>query len=692
MAEEAGQALGWWNWLNSQSGALQVIGMIAVPLIGWLLVRLFFREKPPAAQPPVIINNTVNPPPPPCAPTPAVTVCHIGYPPVACFTGREEELAWVAQTLTGPGARCAALLAGTGGVGKSAVAAEYAYRQKAAGTFAVIWWVEAQTHDARARSFLNLAQELGLVAEDEDRKAEKARERVLAWLGRHGGWLLIYDNAERPEDLQDWLPEAGGGRVLITARRQSWSQDAEVRHVEAWRIEQAADFLLKRTKQDDRATAEQLAQRLGGLALACEQAAGFMNRERRSLRWYLDTFDAEFARRIEAEAPEGAHPSLGVTVRLGLIAAARHAPLAADLARVLAWLAPDDIPRRLLDFWEGEEAEAMSTAVLALMDQGLARGEEDMLFLHRLTQDVLRLLDPVPSQSAGRAARLLRDALNRGHMQYDTALWPVAAALLPHGAALFNRLPDPTPEPRALGVICTMLGVFLQHAQGDAAAAKLWYERDVALGEKYSPENDPDRAVSYLNLGAVLDDLGDTDGAIRHTRRALEIGEAIFGPDHPQVANIVNNLGSSLRSKGDLSEAKDCYMRALKIGRAQDPPDLKFVSAYLNNLGRVLESQGGQRKAEAYYVEALETAEAYFGADHPQVALYCLNLGCVRADLGDLAGGRDLLRRAVTIREACLPPRHPRLLTARASLAEVERRLASLICCVRAWFQRRSRR
>jgi tetratricopeptide (TPR) repeat protein len=691
MAEEAGQALGWWNWLNSQSGALQVIGMIAVPLIGWLLVRLFFREKPPAAQPPVIINNTVNPPPQPCAPTPAVTVCHIGYPPVACFTGREEELAWVAQTLTGPGARCAALLAGTGGVGKSALAAEYAYRQKAAGTFAVIWWVEAQTHDARARSFLNLAAALGW-AEEEENKADKARRWALDWLGKHGGWLLIYDNAERPEDLQGWLPEAGGGRVLITARRQSWSQDAEVRHVEAWSVPEAADFLLKRTKQDDRATAEQLAQRLGGLALACEHAAGFMNRERRTLRWYQGTFDAEFPKRIDAAAPDGAHPSLGVTVRLGLVAAERHAPFAADLARALACLAPDDIPRRLLDLWEGEEAEAVNAAVLALFDQGLARGEEDMLFLHRLTQDVLREQDPAPSQSAGLAALLLAYALSRGNMQYDTALWPVGAALLPHAAALFDRLPDPTPDPRIVGAVCTHLGLFLHHAQGDAAAAKVWYERDVALGEKYSPENDPNHAAYYGNLGMVLDDLGDTDGAIREVRRALEIKEAHFGPDHPQVASTVNNLGASLRSMGDLSGARDCFARALKIGRGQDLPDPKFIATCLNNLGHVLNAQGREEEAEAYYVEALKTAEAHFAADHPEVALYSHNLGLVRADLGDLTGGRDLLRRAVAIWEACLPPRHPDLLMARASLADVERRLASPVWRVRAWFQRRLRR
>jgi tetratricopeptide (TPR) repeat protein len=692
MAEEAGQALGWWNWLNSQSGALQVVGMIAVPLIGWLLVRLFFGEKAPAAQPP-INNITVNPAPSPvvapqpCAPTPAVTVCHIGYPPVACFTGREEELAWVAQTLTGPGARCAALLAGTGGVGKSAVAAEYAYRQKAAGTFAVIWWVEAQTHDTRARSFLNLAQELRLVAEEEDRKAEKARERVLAWLGKHGGWLLIYDNAEKPKDLHGWLPEGGSGRVLITARRQSWSQDAEVRHVEAWSVPEAADFLLKRTKQDDRATAEQLAQRLGGLALACEQAAGFMNRERRSLRWYLDTFDAEFAKRIEAAAPEGAHPSLGVTVRLGLEAAARHAPFAADLARALAQLAPDDIPRRLLDFWPGEKA----AAVLALFDQGLVQGEEDMLFLHRLTQDVLRTQDPAPSQSAGLAVLSLVASFAPSDMQDDLAMWRVWTALLPHATVLFDRLPDPVPEPEALWIVCTKLGHFLRSAQG-YAAAKVWYERAVALGENYLPDDDPDRAIHYSNLGLLLGYMGDHDGATRWKRRALELNEAQYGPDHLFVASALNNLGTSLESAGDLDGARDCFERALRICQTQDALDPEFIASCLNNLAGVFVVQKRWGEAEAHYDEALALAKARFAVDPLSVALYSHNFGSARVECGDLGGGYVLLHCAVRIWEKHLPPHHPDLVRARANLAEVYRRLASPFWRVRAWFQRRLRR
>ena len=41
------------------------------------------------------------------------------------------------------------------------------------------------------------------------------------WLQAHDGWLLILDNVEDSADVEPLLGQLGGGRVIVTSRRDS---------------------------------------------------------------------------------------------------------------------------------------------------------------------------------------------------------------------------------------------------------------------------------------------------------------------------------------------------------------------------------------------------------------------------------------------------------------------------------------
>jgi tetratricopeptide (TPR) repeat protein len=73
------------------------------------------------------------------------------------------------------------------------------------------------------------------------------------------------------------------------------------------------------------------------------------------------------------------------------------------------------------------------------------------------------------------------------------------------------------------------------------------------------------------NLGNVLEDLGDYQGAKEHYERALAIDEEVYGPDHLEVAGDFNNLGNVLEDLGDYQGAKEHYERALSIYEHIDP-------------------------------------------------------------------------------------------------------------------------
>jgi hypothetical protein len=41
-------------------------------------------------------------------------------------------------------------------------------------------------------------------------------------LGQLEGWLLIFDNATKPDNIDAYLPQGGNGHMIITSRNQDW--------------------------------------------------------------------------------------------------------------------------------------------------------------------------------------------------------------------------------------------------------------------------------------------------------------------------------------------------------------------------------------------------------------------------------------------------------------------------------------
>jgi len=93
----------------------------------------------------------------------------------------------------------------------------------------------------------------------------------------------------------------------------------------------------------------------------------------------------------------------------------------------------------------------------------------------------------------------------------------------------------------------------------------------------------PKVAVRVNNIGRVLQDKGDIEGALRCFRDAERINRAAFGDDHPKVAIRVANIGSVLQDKGDLEGALRCYREAFSIFiRMSGPRALETIQSARN--------------------------------------------------------------------------------------------------------------
>jgi tetratricopeptide (TPR) repeat protein len=601
-------------------------------------------------------------------------VFHVPFARNPYFAGRAAELEWLHGALNNPDKRPAALLAGIGGVGKTATAAEYANRRR--NDYRVVWWVEAETAEGRDLAFAGLAAKLRLPGYQSP-KLEEVRAEVRQWLSDHDDWLLIFDNADAPADLRGWLPTHLAGHALITSRNPAWGVHAQPRAVKEWDVPTAAGFLLNRSGCKDEDAARELAEKLGGLPLACEQAGAYIEANGVALRTYIKLFDESLAEMLEEGADADIHPSLTATVRLGLQSLAAESPLAPAILRTLACFAPDDIPRFLLDKWQGADAPAVREAVGLLLRRALLRGAEDNLSIHRLVQALIRADDPDPAGTQVRAVWLLKDSIGGNNPQTDAHLWPTYAALFPHAAALLTLLPHPPPEPAVAGYVCGIFGTVLIFARGDYPAAKEWLTRALTIAEGHLPVGDPRLAVYTSNLGQALQALNDLDGAADCYRRALKIDEAYYDADHRMVATRVNNLGAVLKLQNDLKGAKAQFERALKIFEKHFGADHPNVGTLVSNLGGVLEDLGDLAQAKAHYQRALKINEAHYAPDHPSVAVRLNNLGALSYREGDYKEAVARHRRALAIREKHLPPEHPDLLLSRRHLAEAEAALAA---------------
>ncbi|MBC8450035.1 MAG: tetratricopeptide repeat protein, partial [Chloroflexi bacterium] len=550
------------------------------------------------------------------------------------FTGRESLLAQLrAALMSGQPAALTQAISGLGGVGKTQLAVEYAYRHAA--EYDVVWWVRAEEPVTLAADYAGLAGKLGLPEQDApDQRA--VVEAVRRWLGQNAGWLLVFDNAPGPAEVRDYLPRGATGHVLVTSRHPSWRGVARPLSVQVMERAEAVDFLLKRTGQADEEAAAALAEALGDLPLALEQAGAYVEATERSLSDYLKLFHDHRLELLRRGIPSTDYPdTVATTWEISFQQVQQASPAGADLLNLCAFLAPDDIPRELLS--EGAQhlpqplADAVADplafdeAVMALRCYSLVEVGADALSVHRMVQAVARdrLAEEARRTWAKAAASLVNSAFPFD--SDDVRTWPECARLLPHALAAAGQAEALEVASEATGRLLNQVGTYLW-GRAEFAGARAAFERALAIDEAVFGPDHPNVAIRVNNLGSVLKALGDLAGARAAFERALAIDEAIFGPDHPNVAIRVNNLGSVLKDLGDLAGARAAFERALAIDEAVFGPDHPEVATDINNLGAVLHDLGDLAGARVHYERALQIFREFLGEDHPRTVSVRKNL------------------------------------------------------------------
>ncbi|WP_083473335.1 FxSxx-COOH system tetratricopeptide repeat protein [Frankia sp. R43] len=583
------------------------------------------------------------------------------------FVGRENLLAQVDAALSESGRVALVALDGMGGVGKTSLAIEYAYRH--ADRFDVVWWVPSERVDLVEQRLSGLAQPLGL-------PAGIGSARVWLALRAVQSWLVIFDNVEDVDAVSQFQP-SGGGKVLVTSRRRAARRLGTSVAVAPFDRDTSIELLTLRLPEADRTEAGRVAELLGDLPLAVETAAG-----------YLDETDAPIGEyvRFLADNPELAIDDpwhLSVERLRGV------SPAAVELLELCAWCGAEPIPVNLFTGNPGllggalskisPEGRQWADTIGALVGYNLARRDHDALVVHRLVTAATRRRTPSERSlhCVETLAGLLRAVLP-DEILSNPAGWPAWQSLLSHVLAVTDYTRDKRSPAFNDGCWLVHRAATYLQVHGQLPVATQMFERNLADQKRVLGGNHPDTMASQNSLAGAYREAGRLKRAIGLYEQTVLDRERVLGSDHPDTLLSRNDLAFAYRRAGQPERAIGLYEQTV-LDRERvlgsDHPDTLLSR---NDLAFAYREAGRLERAIGLYEQTVLDRERVLGSDHPDTLLSRNDLAFAYREAGRLERAIGLYEQTVLDRERVLGSDHPHTLHSRNDLAGAYREAGRL--------------
>jgi tetratricopeptide (TPR) repeat protein len=529
-------------------------------------------------------------------------------------------------------------LYGLGGVGKTQLALEYAHRFMA--DYDLVWWVPSERAEETSGALADLARKMGLkVSDNVAEAAEAALEELRRDTTPH--WLLIFDNADDPKQLEPYLP-TGSGHVLITSRNQAWTHSAEPLEVDVFTRDESVGHLLRHVPELDLADARRVADALGHLPLAVEQASAWLEQTGMPARVYVEQLATQSTRILALNQPPDYPMPVVATWNLSFDRLKQRSPAAVRLLQLCAFFSPgpismdllysDEMNQSLLPF-DGTLSEKLmlgrvirdiSRFALVKVDQG-----SNSLQIHRLVQAVIRsqMTDEEQVEARHEVHKILVGARPRQGETDDPANWSTYDIIWPHlGPSVAEECDDPRTR-QLLIESCLALASRLE---------TLWRHQ---LGS-----DDPQTLHLQFHIANVLRSQGRFSDARDLDTYVLERQREVLGADHPHALITANGLGADLRALGDFQTALTLDQQTYESFKDQFGEDYPRALAAAHNLGSSLRLMGDYFTARRLDEETLDRQRQVLGQEHPNTLLSVASLALDLRAAGAFRESVNLLR------------------------------------------------
>jgi hypothetical protein len=607
------------------------------------------------------------------------------------FTGREDLLRQLHERLE-PGAMTAVLpqaLHGLGGVGKSQLAVEYAYRHRE--DFDIIWWVPAELTVQIQSSLAELGQRLEMGVSSEVNVAVGVVLDALKGSARGGrqipsNWLLVFDNAEDPKNVLPYLPTGGPGRILVTSRNSQWLNLARPLEVDMFQRQESIELLQRRGPDLNDDEANRLAAALGDLPLAIEQAAAWRAETGMPADEYIQLLKEKQVEMLDLPGPLDYQKSVAAAWNLSLDKLQASNPAALRMLQVCAFFAPEPIPRAM--FANARGVSVTEDLDLALHDRlrlgeairdinryALARIDHriNSIQMHRLVQAVLINQMSEDEQVTMRHGAHLLLAANDPLTPDDADLWPKYSQLYPHVVAS-NAIECPDSAVRELVV---NMAQFL-HFWGEIRASR---EMSQQIYDSWRHQLGADN-VDTLKIGRWLGFMLWVNGEFQHSAdfnaALLDVHRDTLGDDHEDTLDAIGSVAGDRRAQGDFAGAlelsRTIYERCVERFGDNDPLTLNAA----HNLGVSLRLSGLFAEAKELDEITYQRKVEVFGTDHPLSLLTQVGLTLDQRELGEYVEASTAHDDIVGRYQLVHGPSHPATLRAILHQAGMRRKAGDL--------------
>ncbi|KAL2194472.1 hypothetical protein P885DRAFT_71243 [Corynascus similis CBS 632.67] len=566
----------------------------------------------------------------------------VPYPRNDSFVGRADVLESLKQLLVKSASQARAALYGLGGIGKTQIALEYAYRLKRECSEMSVFWVHASNAERFRQAYTSIAQECRVPGYD-DPKTD-ILTLVKKWLERKDcrRWLMVIDNADDTQlffgqqggyetgnhtgNLAQYLPECLHGAILATTRNKQagWKLTKGKTLIEIGIMNEGETDQLLSTHLDGISVAPgesfTLSSRLERLPLALVQAAAFIQENSIDVGKYLEHLDGSnqnlidlLSEDFETEGRDSKTPrALAETWILSFEQIQRQNAFAGELLSLMSLLDRQAIPLDFLSHYSKKQQNQETRGELQLTKAlGVLKAFSFWKDAERLQLEAVKLREEVLGSDH---TLTLTSMANLASTYRTQGRWKEAEKLQVQ-VVESCKTKFGADHPWTLTSINNLALTY--NAQGRWEEAEKLQVQVIGTHKTKLGADHPYTLALMANIASTYSGQGRWDEAEKLQVQVVESRKTKFGADHPKTLASINNLALTYQTQGRWKEAEKLQVQVIGTHKTKLGADHPYTLAIMANIASTYSGQGRWEEAEKLQVQVMETRKTKLGSDHP---------------------------------------------------------------------------